>query len=58
MKKGHSYVRGPSKDYHNAGKDAHLDMMKGGNAPKHNPAPTKHHSPPAAEYPKGHGKAK
>lgn len=56
--KGHfssGHPRGPSKDFHNASMDKHLGHKAGGSAPKHQPDPTKHHSPPNKEYPKGHG---
>ena len=51
------HPRGPSSDFHNAGKDSHLQPMKS-STKGHNPAPTKHHTAPAAEYPKGHAKHK
>jgi hypothetical protein len=51
------HPRGPSKDYHNAAKDTHLNPGKS-SVKGHNPAPAKHHSSPAKEYPHGHAGAK
>lgn len=48
--------RGPNTAFHNSS-DKHLNLSKG-SARGMNPAPVKHHTTPAPEYPKGHAGAK